>query len=164
MATFKSFKALNSHVDNKVALIAQKQMGEYVRSVLRQWVVNTVYADTPNQYDRTYDFLNSLTIDSVSKVGNITSCSVYFDSSKIKPHEVDGWWNQHMSVFGYYQDKINSEPINEMLPYYLNYGTDSPIYSHEPSEFIEKAFKELNNGSFKRKMIAYLATQGINAK
>ena len=60
-------------------------------------------AYTPTNYERTGEFLESLTKEKGDIYGgNIFQAKVYFDASKIKPTRspVSGQWNQHMGLQG----------------------------------------------------------------
>ena len=60
-------------------------------------------AYTPTNYERTGEFLESLTKEKGDIYGgNIFQAKVYFDASKIKPvrSPVSGQWNQHMGLQG----------------------------------------------------------------
>ena len=158
---FNSLKDMNKYVNSQMKEIVNTQLSEKILLTLRDFVESTVYANEPSQYERTYQLLNSLIVGETKSVGNLIACSVYFDSSKISQTKADNGWNQHMSVYGY--TNYNGEPINEMLPYWLNYGTDSPIYSHEDHQFLEKTIESLNNGSLRQELIKFLKQRGIVA-
>lgn len=160
MPKFSSLKDLNKFVEKNIEIVAN-QLGEIVEKELIFWLKETVYKDSPFEYHRTFELLNSITIGDLKKDKNKISCSVYFDSSKINQTLATNSWNHHMSVFGYKEDKKYNEPINEMIPYYLNYGTDSPIYSHDEHLFLEKTIESLNDGKLRKKMIEYLSEKGI---
>ena len=73
-------------------------------------------------------------------------------------------WSQHASVYNYEIDEKYNEPINEMIPYYMNYGTDSPVFSHQPALFLEETIKSLNSGLLRSELIKFLKQRGITAK
>lgn len=158
---FNSLKDMNKYVNSQMKEIAQDQLAEKILLTLRDFVESTVYANEPNQYERTYQLLNSLTIGKAKAIGTIITCSVYFDADKITQSIATNRWNQHMSIYGY--ERRGGEPINELIPYFLNDGTDSPIYSHESHDFVEKTIESLNNGSLRQELIKFLKQRGIVA-
>ena len=158
---FKSLAELNAYAKKQMENIARTKLNDKIIKLLREYVIAKVYhARFPVDYKRTYELLNSITASDIKSDGNGFSCSIYFDADKINqsPHGV------HMSIYGYEIDKKYNEPINEMLPYYLNYGTDSPVFSFPEANFLEETYKHLNNGSFRQELIAVLKQRGFTAK
>ena len=162
---FKSFESLKKYVASQVADTARKNLNKVVLEELKKFVKLLVYSRyNPSQYDRTYQLLNSVTIGDVIEDGKHITCSVYFDPNKIKPAFADNFWNQHRSVFDYDTDKKHNSPINEMIPYYINYGTSSPVYSHDETLFLEETIKSLNSGLLRSELIKFLKQRGIVAR
>ena len=161
---FNSLKELNAYAKNQMRIIAKTKLNYIVMEALREFVMKKVYQDhIPLEYVRTYDLINSITIGKTINDGNIITASIYFDSSKIIPNTQD-FWSQHASVYDYNIDKKYNEPINEMIPYYINYGTDSPVYSHEETLFLEETIKSLNSGLLRSELIKFLKQRGIVAR
>ena len=162
---FKSLKDMQNYIASQMKEVAKKELSKVVFTELKKFVKQNVYsAYNPSQYDRTYQLLNSVTIGELESSGKSIVCSVYFDPNKIKPAFADNFWNQHRSVFDYDTDKKHNAPINEMIPYYMNYGTDSPVYSHDETLFLEETIKSLNSGLLRSELIKFLKQRGIVAR
>jgi hypothetical protein len=157
---FKSLEALEAYARRQMEDIAKTKLNKKITRLLREYTTARVYhARTPVDYRRTYEFLNSITAGDVISNGNSISCSIYFDPDKMR--QIDG---SHMSIYGYTQDRKFNAPINEMLPYYLNYGTESPVFSFPKANFLEETYRVLNAGSFRRELITFLKQRGIAAR
>ena len=161
---FNSLKELNAYAKKQMEDIARTKLNDIVMEALREFVVAKVYhAYFPKEYQRTHELLNSITIGETKDDGKTITASIYFDADKIVPNTNPNW-SQHASVYNYEIDEKYNEPINEMIPYYMNYGTDSPVFSHQPALFLEETIKSLNSGLLRSELIKFLKQRGITAK
>lgn len=167
MPSFKSMDEMHAYIDSQMAKSVQKDVvksvSQKIKKLLEDWVMSTVYENSHYAYERTFEFLDSITIGNVTTAKGVTSCEIYFDADKINQTlSKNTKWNSHMSVYGYKNDESNGQPINEMIPYYLEYGTESPVYSHDENKFLESTRKELERGYFADLVKDYLRSNGIN--
>lgn len=160
MPVFNSMSDMLKYVQNEIAIVSKNELGERIKKELAAFVFKKVYFYPAYEYDRTFDLINSITIGDVKEEDGGISCSVYFDSDKIIPTQSDNKWQQHRSVFNYDEDIKYSESISDMIPYYLEYGTQSPIYSHPAHGFMEATIRSLNKGLFKREIKKILKSRG----
>jgi hypothetical protein len=127
---FKNYNDLIKHLENNILIDLQK-IGEEVKGILRNNVRVLFYERngiswTPENYTRTYELINSLKTTSAKKTGNKYEISVYFDDDEINPYKVDGEWSSHESV-------VTGTDISKNLPFYMEYGNQSPLYSYKPT-------------------------------
>jgi len=156
---FSDFNSLMKHLENNILLDIQK-IGEEVKNVLRNNVRVLFYERngmnwTPENYTRTYELIDSITVSPVNKIGNKYKLSVYFDDNKIHPYKVSGEWSAHESV-------VTEENISKNLPFYMEYGNQSSLYSYEPdSPPVETTIKDLKDDNYiKTRLKELLEMQG----
>ena len=162
MAQFNSLAQLNTYVRKQVELAIVSKVNIEVASLLRDYVKANVYDSySPEYYERTYQLLDSITVGEVVNSGNKIICSIFFDANKIQQINMGGFGNKHMSVYGYTDDR-NNNPINQMIPYYMNYGTTgSWIHNHQPSNFLEDTIQKMKSGFLREELVKALKTRGI---
>lgn len=162
--TFKNLDGLFKYVEknlrltlNDVALLVEKEMKEYIMKKLYQ-------SYNPKEYHRSYDYINSLTVGKVVQVGTSFNVEVYFDPKKIKQEEVhDSAWNRHMSVDG--NTEWNGTPINELIPYFIEYGTNGSLWDREGINVTTETIRELEDTKKHLEVIKNVLKQrGINVK
>jgi hypothetical protein len=156
---FDNYNLLVKYLENNILLDMQK-IGEEVKNVLRNNVRVLFYERngmnwTPEDYTRTYELIDSLTVTPVKKIGNKYEVSVYFDDSKINPYKVAGEWSAHESV-------VTGADISQNLPFYMEYGNQSPLYSYKPtSPPVETTIQELKDDNYiKERLKELLEMQG----
>lgn len=133
--TFNTISQLMKHLENEV-VFSLGVVAEDVRKILRDYVQKATYESyDPFEYQRTYELLNCLDISDIKKVGNTYSFEIFFNSDKINMYDVDGFWNQHKSVFGY--ESWNGMKINELVPWFIENGTNGSVWDREGIYSIE---------------------------
>jgi len=121
------FKSLNSAFKyiNKDLQKVFPQVAEQVKQLVQTEIWELLYQSyTPFQYERTTDFIRSVSVNKVKLLSNNTiQIEIYYDASKIISREVAGSkWNQHMSYSD--GDKYQSNDVSEYIPLWLERGTD----------------------------------------
>lgn len=116
-------KYLNRHIG-----IALQQTGKDVEKLVYDYIMENWYIYTPNEYLRTYQFINSLRVSKVIETNGRYYVSIYFDTSAIRASSVnDSRWNQHMSIHG--------EDVSGAIPLWIEEGNNpnnkNPIYEYD---------------------------------
>jgi hypothetical protein len=159
MPSFNNVSDLMNFIKQKTSENLENTVGLKVKEILREYADTLLYqAQEPEDYERTRDLINSITVSKVNNIGNGKfKIYVFFDPSKIIPRETEGnHWNQHMSTDGYNTD----ESAN--IPFYMEYGHGG-LYIQEPLKFTEYAYKYLNeNGDHIRELQRKLNSIGIS--
>lgn len=170
MATFN----IKSTADLKRMLqYAEKQIQDSLRLIslevekmMKEYVMDKLYnAYSPNEYMRSYDYLNSLTVKKVYKnsVGELET-EIFFDPDKIYSREVeDSYWNQHMSVNG--DSDWGGKSISEWIPIFMEHGTSGSLWDRDGIEVVDNILRELNNnGTYKKMMMSQLKRKGFKVE
>jgi len=123
---------------------ALREMAKETAEFLSQMVKSHIYR-TPesNYYDRTMEFLNSITQSQVKKVGNELQIEVYFDSDKIYPHSSPPGsekFNAHMSLDG--SASYNGRSIGNWLVEWLEEGFSGGVLPPQEGHFFIKETRE----------------------
>jgi hypothetical protein len=126
-------EALSAVVPN-VLLDLAEQIKDSLKQNLKQ---NWYDKSTPQNYQRSFDLLNSITCSSVYEDGsNGYKVEVYYDISKIKPTGMPvGLFPRHMNI-------TDNEPSNQYLPLWIEEGETSSIHAYEGIEVVEQTTQE----------------------
>lgn len=155
---FNNYKDLQKHLEKQLEKALQDDIARMVYNIVQEYILQTVYGETPEVYDRTWEFLRALSISKVKKVGDEYQVEIFIDSDKINVYPpADGYWGKHSSIDG--------SSFNEQLPWVLEYGSNGKGLHPTPAHgYIAKSKKEiLDNNLHIKKMIGYLKSKGINA-
>lgn len=109
----------------------------------------------PKEYQRTYDFLHSVSKTDTKVNGNRVVCMIYFDVDKIHPNYVGPWhFNQHTSFSG--------KDVSEKIPTWIELGNPK-IYgrSGRPLGSMDATVRMLEK-NFHNIVAKYLRKQGLN--
>lgn len=134
------YKYLESQIEVNLDKIAKE-----IASVLKHYVQENWYNRMDSvklgfdQYQRTFEVLNSISCEKVKKVGNSFEVKIFFDENKIHSIHRDGTWNAHMSLDG--STEYGGMSIPEWVVYWLNYGQNSPVYSYPGGGFLEETIR-----------------------
>lgn len=153
---FNNLDDLFKHLENTVneSLVPT---AEIIRDLVKEYIQKNLYeAYTPQSYNRTYELINSI---SVNKISNNTY-EIYYDVDKIFPYITTTFWNQHASISEY--DR------SEYLPYYIERGTskaDGSLFERKPLGAMQSIIDNKNKSH--KKILQYivleLKKQGIRA-
>jgi len=161
MPIVRNKKELQDYLNNKL-IKAMDKVGDTALKHMKDFVDQQMQERVSNQsglYDRTYEYLLSIEkikayLDSDGSVKVI----IHYNTDNIQPYIIlptTGLWNKHADFEG------NS--VANLIPLFLEMGTDNPYYSHEPvggiinlKEWVEDNFryelkKELNKLGIKTK-------------
>lgn len=88
-------KQLNKQLMQAMDRVGHKVMLELADYVWENWYMK----NNPTEYNRTFEFLESITKTKARFINGVCEVQVYFDNNKIKPYyDEDSMWNQHMSL------------------------------------------------------------------
>ena len=137
-----------------------------VEKMMKDYVMDSLYNNySPNDYLRSYNYLNSLTVKKVytNSVGELET-EIFFDPEKIYSREIEGeYWNQHMSVNG--DSSWEGRPISEWIPIFMEHGVSGSKWDREGIKVVDTIMKKLkNDGQFKSLMMKELRRRGFNVK
>jgi hypothetical protein len=135
-------------------------IAEEIKKMLHDYVQTYWYNDhTPKNYHRTYEFINSLTVDKVQTVGDRQEVFIFFDPNKIGAYQTElGQWNQHLDIYGI-------ESAAEAIALWIEEGQDSPLYSYEGIHMVESTELTLReNNKLAKDIAALLLNRGYIVK
>ena len=154
MAT-KKFQTLNDYCNyvNKQLEKCMDEVGRQMKVEVQNLIFEKIYRTrNPKEYERTFNFLNSIQYKFTNNNGKF-QVEVYYDTDLIKAEYNEySYWNQHMSLSG--------EDVSKDIPYYMEYGNKSPIYSYEGA-YIMKEMKEYAEQNYAVKLATLLHQRGI---
>lgn len=114
---------------NKQLKDAMDRVGKTVMLELADYVWDNWYkANNPIEYNRTFEFIESITKTSAKFVNGGFQVKVYFDSNKIKAkYDEYSGWNQHMS--------LSQEDVSNAVVGWIEYGNNPSGSSKIPYEY-----------------------------
>ena len=137
---------VNVVIKQMVEDITQQTLMELRDYVMEEWYLNR----TPSEYDRTYQFLDSLIAKDIKRVTNVFIGEVLSDPKEIIPMWNDeSMWNWHMSVDG--------EDYSELITHFIEEGQSSSLYSYGgihmfqyTSNWVKKNLDRIAKQTFKK--------------
>jgi hypothetical protein len=150
---------IHFHINANLTPILQ-QVAEDIKKMLHDYVNTYWYgAHSPTNYQRTFEFINSLTVDNVQTTGDRKEVFIYFDPAKIGAYQTElGQWNQHLDVYGI-------ESAAEAIALWIEEGQDSPLYSYDGIHQIEQTELALRqNNKLAKDIGALLTAKGYTCK
>lgn len=140
----KSLKAINDkyaeYACNKVAELVKKKLDEFIKYYYQEY--------SPEQYDRTWAFLNSVVKTSAKKQGNTWVATVYIDTSI----QYSSYWNgEHWNMGN--------------TAWQANHGLHglNPAIKVSDMHFFDDAYDEImNDEHLTSSLISFLKKNGIN--
>lgn len=133
MATWKKVNSIQDFMSKAIKDIEEvkkqvlKDMAEDIHSILYIYTQNWYNAKDPSTYDRTYEFINSLTIRFI----NEDEVEIGFDASKMTLGTNNGW-QQHEDRF---------YPLSQIIDEGWEFRTDG-------SHALEEAIKYMKSNAF----------------
>jgi hypothetical protein len=158
---FSDFNSLMRHLENNILLDVQK-VGEEVKGVLRNnvrvlWYERNGMNWSPQDYERSWQLINSITCKQAIKKGNKYQVEIFFDTDKILPTygTDDKPWTRHMSVVDY-------SDVSEAIPLWIEEGNNnSSIYSYEGVYPVKTTVDDLKDDNYiKERLKELLEMQG----
>lgn len=110
-----------------------RNFAEQVKKALQQELKAKFYgragfhqnSDGTDWYTRTWELLECISVRPIRKNGNEYITEVFYDTDKMNTYPSDGHeWSKHESI-------VTQTDSRLMLPFWIEYGQDSPLYSWE---------------------------------
>ena len=137
-----------------------------VEKMMKEYVISKLYDSySPNEYLRSYNYLNSLTVKRVYKNNNgELETEIYFDPNKIYSRELhDSYWNQHMSLNG--DTTWGGKSISEWIPIWMEHGVSNSKWDRDGIKVIDNILKQLDGDKkFKKMMMSELRKKGFKVE
>jgi hypothetical protein len=157
---FRNFAELIKHLENNILIDIQK-IGEEVKNILRNnvrvlWYERNGMNWSPRDYERSWQLIDSITCKKALKVGDKYQVEIFFDTDKIQPMygTDDKPWTRHMSI-------VDNHSVADAIPYYIEYGNNSPIYEYEGVHPVETTITDLKSDDYiKERLKELLEKQG----
>jgi len=128
MPNFYNYNSLFKYINNQLKFSIQ-EVGKLIKEEVKKYIQNNLYDTyTPLYYQRTMNYLESITVSKVNSNSKGYVVEIYFDTSKIIPNYTDTKYNQHMDVYG--------TPKNNYIPLWLEEGTENNNGNFFPREGI----------------------------
>jgi hypothetical protein len=158
---FSDYNALIKHLENNILSDIQK-IGEEVKGILRNnvrvlWYERNGMNWSPQDYERSFQLIESITCRKAIKTGNKYEVEIFFDTNKIIPMygTDDKPWTRHMSVVDY-------TDVSEAIPLWIEEGNNnSSIYSYDGVHPVQTTKQDLKDDNYiKERLKELLEMQG----
>jgi predicted RNA binding protein YcfA (HicA-like mRNA interferase family) len=137
-----------------------EQVARKIEDILKQYIMDEWYGRmNPEDYSRTYNFVNSISVKPTQEIKDGWMVEIYFDNEKIFPEyaDEDRTWNKHMSVYG--------EDVSDYIPEWIERGNNSPIYNYKGVHMMQNTFEYCEKYNIPiKEMIKELKKYGFNVK
>jgi hypothetical protein len=154
MPTFNNLDSLFNFVKKNTKAVLP-QLTQQIEETIKKYIMERQYKWQPDDYFRTYDYINSLTVSKIEERGEVYHVELYFDTDKIIPNTVKGNWNQHEDFWG--------NPTNEDIPLWLEEGTPgNPYFQHPGNHAILDTYNEYKDSKAVKELILLLKSKGFN--
>ncbi|EPC8410984.1 hypothetical protein CN553_12480 [Bacillus cereus] len=146
MRKFDSVSALHAHLKRSIIDTIQNQITNICIKVVQENVKKNVY-DTympkgEYAYDRTFELLNSVTIDNLKIGTKFATFEIIMDTDKINAYNRNGafggvGWNAHADV-------SYTEDTSEYIPMWIEEGTSGSLWDRDGAHYMEKSYHKLD--------------------
>ena len=144
---------LKAHI-NAIIQTCLQEIAKETEEYLKIYVETLWYGDHfPDRYQRTFQFLNSITKSEIEMKGNKMNVAIYFDTSKITPNFLgNGEWNQHMGFNGqpFVDGLIETIENGNPSPYSPSYARGGIGMLKETSKWLEKELPRIAKRVFEK--------------
>jgi hypothetical protein len=146
---------LFAHVNKNIAEVLPN-VAEEIKKIVQHEIWELLYSSYNHEYQRTYDFIDSVSVKNINKLSDGTlEIEIYYDSSKIIPSVVENSkYNQHMDYYG--------NDVPDKIPLWLESGTDANNGNFFPRDGIGamKKVAEEEKLRFESKLLNELKKKG----
>jgi hypothetical protein len=157
MSSHNTWEGVMNEIKQQVAKALQDDVARMVYNIIRKYMLDTIYSNTPTMYQRTFETLRALTVGKVYNDGNGICVEIYIDSDKIIPYKSEEGWNSHMS--------FDDTPYNKELPWLLEKGVQSgkPPYITPSFQYMHQSKTEIEDQNLHlKKIVGYMKSKGID--
>lgn len=160
MKKFKNIESLQKFIKDKCKS-GMNDVGKKVQESLKFFVLKNVYcAFTPEEYQRTYQLLESISFKLLQSNKNQITVDIYFDKSKM----------QHTTLFG--SEKLAISPnSNVYIPKWVDEGKtwDKPFHPRGGGHFMKDTLNDVKKNHrgfhyFAYSLVEHLRKSGIQVK
>ncbi len=151
-------KVIEIQFAKTLEIVAQKVQAKLIQITGSQWY----QANTSEFYERTWQFIQSISQSKVKKVGNNFEVEIFFDTDKI--HSIEGQpgeFNAHMSLDG--STSWKGTPIPELIPIFIEKGQTSKVHPYEGIHMIEQT-REWTRENIARMVLQEFKSAGFNVQ
>jgi len=160
MATFKTLDSLIRHVEKNISNSLHYVALE-VEKIMKEYIMEHLYnAYTPEDYTRTYDYINSLRIKKVNKTNSGYQVEIYFDTDAIYPRDADGdnRWSSHQNI-------TNDVDVSKYIPLWIEKDTVDSLWDRDGIDVLSNTKKIIiETGMHVKKIQELLKARGIDCK
>ncbi len=141
----KKYSDLDKLMKAQVAALSVK-MGKKIQAILVACIQLLWYSEDPKQYERTFQVLESITVENYVLNKNTYVARVFFDEKKIAPasniYERGPYqFNTHMSLDG--ETNYGGQSIGWWVVNWMEEGQNSKSWAYQGKHFVETA-KEMS--------------------
>lgn len=162
MPAFRDLKSLNTYLN-----VVLEEVLIAVADKVEQKVVDSTYTKiyTYNNdiYKRTYDYLASITRAEPKFNNGTIDVEIFYDPNKMLPRETTNRWNEHMNAYGQVEDIWNGMSVPELLPLWIEKGTERGLYPRTGVHVLETVYENLKD-NYKTLFKTELKKYGIKVK
>ncbi len=155
MPNFSNVNDLNNYIRKMAKQALRDDVARKVHSIINKYILEEVYNKySPEEYQRTYGLLHSLTIGQVIETGNVLSVEIFI------PDEFVSHWTILGSQSLEYNagDKVSVSEV-------ANWISEGYTWNRQPADFMDKSLEELKSSlGHLTSFIGYLKSHGINVK
>ena len=145
-------KALEKETEKAV-----EYAGDQIKKILHDNVQHLWYNARGDayQYSRTYEVINSITLETLKQGKGGYTARIYFDENKISPQASDsGFFNAHMSLDG--STSFGGRSLSSWVVEFMEFGQNSPVYSYSGAGFVEATYETAKEDA------VYLIEEALN--
>lgn len=125
---------LLSSIDHQIREVCTRVVQKHIQE--RVYDTYTPDASNPLSYDRTFELYNSVSVGNVNIGTKYVTFEIFMDTEQIGAYVTEGeQWNQHASV--------RDEDVSEMIPYWIENGTEGSLWDRAPADYMEQSHVEL---------------------
>ena len=156
MAQIRTWSGLMKALEKETEK-AVEYAGDQIKKILHDNVQHLWYNARGDayQYSRTYEVINSITLETLKQGKGGYTARIYFDENKISPRiSENGGFNSHMSLNG--DTSWGGRSISSWLISWMESGQGSPVYSYSGAGFVEATYETAKEDA------VYLIEESLN--
>lgn len=155
MASFNNLNQLYTHIKKQSKKALEDDISRKIKQLLHDYILDEVYNNfSPEEYDRTYTLLNSITIGRIEEIGDSISVEIFI------PEENLG----HTTLYG--SDSLGLSAGSKVpVSYVAQWLEDGYTWGRSNTDFMEKTKDEIKQSAIHlNAFIRYLKIKGIAVK
>lgn len=156
MAQIRTWSGLMKALEKETEK-AVEYAGDQIKKILHDNVQHLWYNARGDayQYSRTYEVINSITLETLKQGKGGYTARIYFDENKISPRiSENGGFNSHMSLNG--DTSWGGRSLASLVVEFMELGQNSPVYSYDGAHFVEATYETAKEDA------VYLIEESLN--